>query len=86
MIEKLQEKVSISMYYNRTNGAVMPHIMRWQGRLIQLTKLGYHHQTYEGRTLIHYFHVTDGHLAFKLKLNTTSLHWTLVEVSDGSPD
>jgi hypothetical protein len=82
MTEPINEKVSVSMYYDRLQGTVMPYLMRWQGRLFKPNKLGYHHKTYEGRTLVHYFHVSNGSMAFRLKLNTDSLIWTLVEVSD----
>ena len=71
------------MYYDRVKGKVMPYILRWQGQIFKPTKLGYHHTVFEGRTLMHYFHVTDNAMAFKLKLNTETLTWTLIEVSDG---
>lgn len=84
MIEDIQEKVSVSMFYDRDTKKVMPYLMKWHGTLYRLTILGFHHKYREGRTLVHIFSVSDGNMSFKLKFDTDSLHWTLERVSDGN--
>lgn len=54
--------------------------MLWRERQYIITKIGLHHTTREGRTLLHIFSVTDGTTAFKLELNTETLGWKLLEV------
>ena len=83
MIELINEKVSVLFVYNRETGKKMPQKIRWQGRDYMMTKLGYSHKEWEGKTRIHVFHVNNDTLAFKLKFNTEFLEWHLIEVSDG---
>ena len=85
MSEPINEKITVLSVYDRMNGRVMPRKMRWQGRMYRLTKLAYYHKIRQGRTVIHVFHVTDGTMDFRLSCNSENLHWTLEEVSDGSP-
>ncbi len=86
MYESINEKVSVILSYNREAGTILPLKMRWQGRVYSISKLSYHHKIRDGRTILHIFHVTNGALDFRLKLNTDTLHWTLEEISDGTPD
>ncbi|MEX1052313.1 MAG: hypothetical protein WEC80_00520, partial [Patescibacteria group bacterium] len=72
--------------YDRKNGKVFPRKLRWQGRDYAITKLAYYHKIRQGQALYHIFHVTDGNIDFRLKLDSFNLHWTLEEVSDGSAD
>ncbi len=83
MQEIIQEKVSVLTVYDRSNGLVMPKKMKWQGRLYNIDKIGYHHKVKEGNKLIHIFSVCNQTLAFRLRLDTETLQWTLEEVSDG---
>lgn len=81
--EIIDEKVAVITVYDRNNGLTMPVKMKWQGRVYPLRKLGYHHKTKQGQTLIHIYSVSNRELAFRLELNTDNLIWTLKEVSDG---
>jgi len=84
MNEMINEKVSVISSYDRMKGFVMPKKMRWQGKDYILIKLTYHHKIREGRNIQHIFHVTDGSMDFRLRLDSETLHWTLEEVTDGT--
>jgi hypothetical protein len=83
-MEKINERVSVVTVYNRDKGITMPRKMRWQGRDYLMVKLANHHKIRLGRTIIHIFHVTDGHIDFRLSFDTDSLIWTLDELYDES--
>ncbi|MFH0864085.1 MAG: hypothetical protein V1858_03290 [Candidatus Gottesmanbacteria bacterium] len=83
MNEVINEKVSVVSIYDRATGLVKPFKIKWQGRIYKITTLGYHHKTKEGKKLLHIFSVCNETIAFRLKLDTENLHWTLEEVSDG---
>ena len=84
MLECIDEKVSMMLAYNKDKGTVKPHIMKWKQQYITIQEVTYHHLIKKGRELIHVFHATDGHLDFRLHLDTQTLHWKLMEVSDGN--
>jgi len=84
MLEQIDEKVSMLLAYNKEKGVVKPHLMRWKNRYIPIKEVTYHHLVKSGRELTHVFHVTDGAMDYRLHLNTLTLHWKLVEVSDGN--
>ncbi len=86
MNEPINEKVSVITSYDRIKGTVVPKKLRWQGREYIMTKLSYYYRRREGRNISHIFHVTDGAMDFKLRLDSENLHWTLVEVTDGASD
>jgi hypothetical protein len=86
MLEHVNETVSVISSYNQEKNLAMPYKMRWRLRDYFIEKLAYHHKVREGRNLFHIFHVTDGNLDFRLRLDTESLSWMLEEVSDGSTD
>jgi hypothetical protein len=83
MQEKINEKVSVIMLYDRNKGTVAPVRLKWQGRFYDIEKTGYHHILKKGNTLIHIFAVSTKTLFFRLSLDTSNLHWTLEEIADG---
>lgn len=86
MRELIGEKIDVVMVYNRQLGRVAPVRVRWHGRTFKISKIGLHHTVRQGTTLFHIFSVSDGTNFFRLKLDTTSLHWTLEETCDGLAD
>jgi hypothetical protein len=84
MQEKIDEPISVVMYYNQRKSLVAPYGFCWQGRNYRVKQVGYHHKLRQGNKLNHIYSVTDGQLAFRLKLDTDNLAWTLEEVSDGN--
>lgn len=86
MNEQINEKISVISSYNRETGVVMPKKIRWQGRDYSITKLTYYHRIRSGRKILHIFHITNGVVDFRIRLDTENLHWTLEEICDGTAD
>lgn len=57
-----------------------PLSMSWRNRDYKITKVGLHHDYYEGKTLIHIFSVLSDDLFLKLKFNTKNLTWNLIGI------
>ena len=79
----INEKVSVITVYDRNKGTVVPQKVKWQGRVYDITKIGYHHKVKKGKKLLHIFSVSNDSIAFRLSFDVENLHWTLEEVSDG---
>ncbi|MDQ6659791.1 MAG: hypothetical protein M3Z24_02355 [Chloroflexota bacterium] len=79
--EAIHEKVRVVTVYDPYKGTVLPWLVKWQARIYTIEKIGYVHKVRVGRTLFHIFSVSNAAIAFRLKLDTDTLHWTLEEVS-----
>jgi len=84
MYEAIYEKISVLSLFDHEKGVVIPKKIRWKGRIYTIIKLSYHHKIRQGQNLLHIFHVTDGVMDFRLRLDTHNLHWMLEEISDGT--
>lgn len=80
MAETINESVSVNLLSNNLQGTATPSSLFWRGRRYQITKVGLRYTTREGRTLFHIFSVTDGASFFKLRFDTETLGWKLMEV------
>lgn len=83
MLQKLSEPVSVVIGYDHLSRIVRPLSLSWAHRTYPILQIGLHHTYFKGRSLQHVFSVASRDLFFRLKLDTTNLHWTLEEVSDG---
>ncbi len=85
MREKINEEVSVVMFYNAAKRLAMPHLISWQNKEYIVKEIGYKHAVKEGQTLHHIFELTvkETNLWMRLNLNTGNLHWQLEIVSDG---
>lgn len=85
MKEKINEEVSVVMYFSAKQKKVMPHFIHWQNTDYSVGKLGYYHSYMEGRDRQHIFEVVDKNstLWFRLRLDSSNLHWTLEAIHDG---
>ena len=83
MIEKMNERVSVSMIYDSVKQYVSPRSIVWKNRLYPVKKIGFHHTFRKGRTLFHVFSVSTPTLFFRLVLDTDTLRWKVEEISDG---
>ena len=83
MSETIDESVSVDLLSNHVKKRAYPWVVHWRGIRYLITKVGFHHMTREGRTLMHIFSVTDGTTFFKLKLDTETLGWRLLEIEHG---
>jgi len=88
MREKINEEVSVVMYYSARRRQALPHTISWQNKEYFVGKIGYQHTVRDGATLHHIFELVDREQAlwFRLNLDTSNLHWTLEAVSDGLAD
>jgi len=73
-MQTIAEKVSVILEDN------IPISITWRNRDYKITKIGLHHDYYEGKILMHVFSVLSGTLFLKLKLNTKHLTWNLMEI------
>lgn len=80
MAETINESVSVNLLSNNLKHTATPSSLYWRGRRYQVAKIGLHYITREGRTLFHIFSVTDGVTYFKLRFDTETLLWKLIEV------
>ncbi len=76
MTEVIDEKVEVGM-------STTPKWVKWQNRIHKIEKLGLHYTFREGRVLYHIFSVSTKTLAMKLRFDTETLNWRLMEVSNG---
>lgn len=85
MREKINEEVSVVMYYSAKRRVALPHLISWQNKDYIVGKIGYHHTVKDGQTLHHIYELTDNQatLWFRLNFNTANLHWQLEQISDG---
>ncbi len=84
MSETINEAVSVDFVSNHHTRTAYPWVLRWRGRRYQIAKVGLHHTVREGRTLFHHFSVTDGATFFRLRFDTETLGWKLLEVETGT--
>lgn len=80
MAESIDESVSVDLLSNHIKGYAFPWVIHWRGNRYIVTKVGFHHTTREGKTLYHIFSVSDGNALFKLRFDTETLKWRLLEV------
>ncbi len=85
MREKINQEVSVIMYYSAKQQKAVPHLLYWQNKDYRLGKVDYYHNFMEGRDKQHIFELVDrdSSLWFRLRLDSSNLHWTLEAISDG---
>jgi len=85
MREKIDEEVSVVMYYSKKHKTALPRILHWQNKEYLLETADYYHSYMEGRERQHVYELTDKEqtLHFRLRLDGSNLHWTLEVIHDG---
>ena len=88
MRQKINEEVSVVMYYSARKKIALPHLVSWQNSEYEVGSIGYHHMICEGKTTHHIFELVDKtkSLWMRLNFNTDNLHWSLEAISDGNAD
>ena len=76
MTEAIDEKVEVGM-------SNAPKWVKWKNRVHKIEEVGLHYTFREGRVLYHVFSVNTKTLCMKLRLDTETLGWRLMEVGDG---
>lgn len=82
MAEIIDESVSVDLLSNHIKKMAYPWVIHWKGNRYMVAKIGMHHTVREGRVLFHIFSVSDGNTFFKLRLDTETLGWKLLEIAD----
>ncbi len=80
MITPIDESVSVDLLSNHLKKVAYPWVLHWRGVRYMMIKIGLHHTIREGRVLVHIFSVTDGISQFKLRFDTETLGWKLLEI------
>lgn len=85
MKEKIDEEVSVVMYYSAKQKHAVPYLLHWQNKDYALGKVNYQHNYMEGRDRQHIFELCDkdSTIWFRLRLDSSNLHWTLESIHDG---
>lgn len=88
MREKINEEVSVVMYYSAKQKKGVPYLIDWQNKEYKVGEIGYHHISREGQTLHHIFELANKEETLWMRLNfdTSNLHWKLEAISDGNAD
>ena len=88
MKQKVNEEVSVLMYYSANRRVFVPHTLKWKNVTYALGEVDYYHSFMEGRERQHIFELVDKDrsLWFRLRLNSLNLHWILEAVHDGLAD
>lgn len=88
MKEKINEEVSVVMYYSANQKRAVPYLIHWQNKDWALGAIDYYHSYMEGRDRQHIYELVDKEqtLWFRLRLDSSNLHWTLEAVHDGLAD
>lgn len=84
MAEVINESVSVNLLFNHLKRSVMPTSLFWHGRRYTIAHVGLHHFLREGRVLVHIFSVTDGTTFFRLRFDTETLSWKLLEIENAT--
>lgn len=88
MKEKIDEEVSVMLYYSAKKKIVVPYLLYWQNKDYRLGSVDYYHCYREGQERQHIFELCDkdSSMFFRLRLDSSNLHWTLESIHDGLPD
>ncbi len=83
MLTKVNQQVSVITIYDKDAGTVHPYSIKWSGKTYKIKNFGHDHPIRMGRNICHIFSVSTDSLAFRLRFDSETMHWTLEEVSDG---
>lgn len=78
MHEFMNDKVDVSVDFSGRQ--VRPKRVRWGTKVYDIAQVNLVHGALEGQKRIFYFSVSDNANFMKLKLDTETLEWRLVEV------
>lgn len=87
MREKIDEEVTVVTYYSSKKKKLIPYRLDWQNKEYLLGPVDFYHSYMEGRDRQHIFELCDKEetLWFRLRMDSSNLHWVLEAISDGMP-
>ncbi len=80
-IESVRERVEVLCVFSFSKNSrekCVPRKMKYKGRTITFSELGFRHPTSQGNRMIHVFDMTDGLADYRIELDAESLTWTLI--------
>lgn len=77
MFEQINEPVNVVSRFS--DSRLEPVKFLWHGREYSVKKINLTWSSWEGRSKIYYFAVSDSTNYFKLRFDTEDLSWTLLE-------
>jgi hypothetical protein len=88
MKQTINEEVSVVVYYAATLKQSVPYLLHWQNKDYRLSAVDYYHTYMEGRERQHIYELVDKDetLWFRLRLDSSNLHWILEAIHDGLAD
>ena len=88
MKQRVDEEVTVVMYFSAKKRKLIPYRLSWNNRDYDLGPVDYYHSYLVGRERQHYFELCDKELTlkFRLRMDGLNLHWTLEEIHDGLAD
>ena len=78
MYTNIDEPIAVLVSFDK--GVLTPHIFKWRGRQIKLTKVNLIHRVKDGSVLCYLFSVSNDTSAYKLKFNAATMQWRLDQV------
>ena len=87
MKDKIDEEVSVLMFYSARHKKFVPNLLRWRNNDYELGEVDYQHSYMEGRDRQHIFELAnkDQTIWFRLRLDSSNLHCILEATHDGNP-
>jgi len=79
---EINEHISVVTVFDADKKWILPEKIKWRQRTYLIRETNLHYTKMFGSVLHHLFSVTDGNTAFHLSLNSQTLSWTLLEISD----
>lgn len=76
-----QEVTINSVYFNnKKNLETFPKEMEFKGETYTFLNNGWRYLVHKGQEVVRVFSVTDGKADFRLKLDPSESHWTLLDI------
>lgn len=82
MIQKVNVPVKVLLSADTDPSKTKPLRIIWAKRYYDVIRVTFHHKRYEGRALVHEYFVETDNFVMRLIMNSSTLSWILMEVTD----
>lgn len=88
MREKIDEEVSVVMYYSSKKKKLVLCKLDWENKTYDLGKVDFQHSYMDGQERQHIYELCDTEqtIWFRLRQNSLNNHWVLEAIHDGNAD
>ena len=78
----VNQEVTVSSVYfkNKSQLETFPKQMEYNGETYTFLNSGWRYLVHKGKEIVRIFSVTDGTSDYRLKLDASESHWTLLEI------